>query len=61
MIRMVFRTAKRYQCNICGYIYDPQKGDIDSGIAPGTPFSDLAESWRCPVCGASKDDFKELD
>jgi rubredoxin len=52
--------AGRYQCEICGYIYDPQKGDSDSGIAPGTPFSDLPESWHCPQCGASKADFKEL-
>jgi rubredoxin len=54
-------TARKYQCSICGYIYDPQKGDPDSGIAPGTPFSDLPEGWVCPVCGAAKSDFKELD
>jgi rubredoxin len=52
--------AQRYQCSICGYIYDPKEGDPDSGIAPGTPFSDLLESWCCPQCGASKDDFEEL-
>jgi rubredoxin len=56
----VIDMAQRYQCSICGYIYDPQKGDAESGIAPGTPFSGLPESWRCPVCGASKDDFTEL-
>lgn len=61
MIQMVVFTPKRFQCNICGYIYDPQKGDSDSGIAPGTPFSDLPENWLCPQCGASKADFKELD
>ncbi len=54
-------TAKKYQCSICGYIYDPAKGDPDSGVAPGTPFSDLPESWVCPMCGAAKSDFKELD
>ena len=52
--------AKRYQCTICGYIYDPDKGDPNAGIAPGTPFSDLPSSWSCPQCGASKDDFKEM-
>jgi rubredoxin len=61
MIQMVVLTLKRFQCNICGYIYDPQKGDSDSKIAPGTPFSDLPEGWLCPQCGASKADFKELD
>ena len=54
-------TAKKYQCSICGYVYDPVKGDPDSGVVPGTPFSDLPNSWVCPVCGAAKSDFKELD
>jgi rubredoxin len=60
MSKVVEQLAQRYQCSICGYIYDPKEGDPDSGIAPGTPFSDLPESWRCPQCGASKDDFEEL-
>jgi rubredoxin len=49
--------ASKYQCSICGYIYDPVKGDPDGGISPGTPFSDLPDSWTCPQCGAAKDDF----
>ena len=52
--------AQKYQCTICGYIYDPEKGDPDSGIAPNTPFETLPETWTCPQCGAAKDDFKEL-
>jgi len=52
--------AKKYQCTICGYIYDPDKGDPDAGIVPGTSFSDLPSSWICPQCGASKEDFKEM-
>ncbi len=47
----------RYKCNICGYIYNPDKGDPDAGVEPGTPFEDLPDDWICPVCGASKDDF----
>jgi rubredoxin/flavin reductase (DIM6/NTAB) family NADH-FMN oxidoreductase RutF len=50
----------KYQCNICGYVYDPSKGDPDSGIAPGTPFDKIPDSWVCPVCGAKKDDFSPL-
>jgi rubredoxin/flavin reductase (DIM6/NTAB) family NADH-FMN oxidoreductase RutF len=50
----------KYQCNICGYIYDPAKGDPDSGIAAGTPFDKLPENWACPICGAKKDDFSPL-
>ena len=36
---------KRYECSVCGYIYDPAAGDPDSGIAPGTSFEDLPENW----------------
>jgi len=52
--------AHKYQCTICGYIYDPEKGDPDSGAAPGTPFEKLPSDWVCPECGAAKSDFKEL-
>lgn len=51
---------KRYVCNFCNYIYDPAKGDPDSGIAPGTPFEQIPEDWYCPDCGASKADFEPL-
>jgi len=53
-------TAAKYQCKICGYIYDPEKGDPDGGIAPATPFEDVPDSWTCPVCGASKDQFEKV-
>jgi len=52
--------ATKYECTICGYIYDPEKGDPDAGIVPGTPFEKLPHTWICPQCGASKDEFKEL-
>ncbi len=47
----------KYVCEPCSYIYDPQKGDPDGGIAPGTPFEDIPEDWICPVCGLGKDVF----
>ena len=50
----------KYQCSVCGYIYDPEKGDPESGTAPGTPFEKLPDDWVCPVCGASKSDFKKM-
>jgi len=50
----------KYQCSVCGYIYDPEKGDPDGGIKPGTRFEDIADDWTCPVCGASKDQFKKM-
>ncbi len=49
---------KKYVCNMCGYIYDPDEGDPDSDIEPGTAFEDLPEDWVCPVCGAEKDEFE---
>ncbi len=49
---------KKYVC-VCGYVYDPEVGDPDNGIAPGTPFEDLPEDWVCPVCSLTKDQFTE--
>lgn len=49
---------KKYKCTVCGYIYDPTKGDPDSSIAPGTAFADLPDDWICPECGVGKDKFE---
>ncbi len=51
----------KYECTVCGYIYDPEQGDADSGVAPGTAFESLPEDWVCPVCGAGKEDFSKLE
>ena len=51
----------KYQCSVCGYIYDPEQGDPENGVAPGTPFAELPEDWCCPVCGAQPDEFERLD
>jgi rubredoxin len=48
-----------YVCTICGYVYDPDQGDPDNGVAPGTKWEDVPDDWECPVCGASKDDFEK--
>ena len=50
----------KYRCRICGYVYDPEKGDPDSGIPPGTAFEDMPAEWVCPVCGASREEFEEV-
>lgn len=52
---------KKYRCKLCGHIYDPEKGDPSSDIAPGTPFEDLPDSWKCPSCGVPKDKFAPLE
>ena len=49
----------KYVCTVCGYVYDPAKGDPDSGIAAGTAFDDLPDDWVCPICGAAKDAFEK--
>ncbi len=49
---------EKYRCVICDYIYDPELGDPDSGIAPGTAFDDIPEDWVCPLCGADKSNFE---
>jgi len=50
----------KYECKICGYIYDPAKGDPDNGVAPKTAFEDLPDDWVCPICGAGKEDFEKV-
>ncbi len=58
--KMEVKMAK-YKCTVCGYIYDPEKGDPDSGIKPGTPFEELPEDWVCPECGVGKDEFEKVE
>jgi rubredoxin len=53
-------AAAKYQCSVCGYVYDPEQGDPDSNIPPGTPFEELPDDWQCPVCGASKSEFEQI-
>ena len=52
---------EKWRCIVCDYIYDPAAGDPDSGIAPGTKFDDIPESWVCPLCGVAKSDFEKLE
>ena len=49
---------QKYRCTVCGYIYDPEIGDPDSGVKPGTSFENLPYNWVCPVCGADKSLFE---
>lgn len=47
----------KYVCSICGYVYDEAKGIPEAGIAPGTAWEDIPDSWVCPLCGATKAEF----
>ena len=50
---------KKYVCTVCHYVYDPEKGDPDNGIAPGKQFDELPYDWTCPLCGLGKDVFEQ--
>ena len=51
----------RYECSVCGYIYDPAQGDPDNNVPAETPFEKLPDDWVCPVCGAEKNQFNKMD
>ena len=51
----------KYKCLMCGYIYDPEKGDPDNGVEAGTEFNDLPDDWVCPDCGVGKDEFEPVE
>jgi rubredoxin len=50
------QIMQKYECP-CGYVYDPEEGDLDSGVEPGTAFDDLPDDWVCPKCQAEKEHF----
>ena len=52
---------KKFVCELCGYAYDVKEGDPENGVEPETEFDELPEDWVCPLCGASKDDFEEIE
>jgi rubredoxin len=49
---------KKYVCGVCGFVYDPAKGDPENNVLPGTSFENLPDNWVCPVCGAAKSQFE---
>ncbi|HOX77734.1 MAG TPA: rubredoxin [Bacteroidales bacterium] len=57
----MLKESRKYQCKICGYIYDPEEGDPHAGIEPGTAFEDIPDDWVCPICGVTKKDFVPID
>lgn len=54
-------NMQKYVCDVCGYIYEPELGDPDNGVEPGTAFQDIPEDWLCPLCGVGKDEFSETE
>lgn len=52
---------QKYVCLVCGYVYDPEVGDLTCGIIPGTAFEDIPDDWVCPECGVGKDEFEPVE
>ena len=52
---------KKYRCTVCDWVYAPELGDPDAGIAPGTAFEDLPDDFVCPLCGVGKEDFEPIE
>ncbi len=50
----------KWECGVCGHVYDPAEGDPQGGVEPGTLFENLPPEWVCPICGAAKDQFHPL-
>ncbi|MCL1865013.1 MAG: rubredoxin [Spirochaetes bacterium] len=59
-VQAAISDAKKYKCQICGYIYDPAAGDPEHNISAGTDFAALSDDWACPVCGVDKSNFEIL-
>ncbi|PKK82090.1 MAG: rubredoxin [candidate division Zixibacteria bacterium HGW-Zixibacteria-1] len=51
----------KWECEACTYVYDPELGDPENGVAPGTLFADIPDDWVCPDCGAGKEYFHEIE
>ena len=52
---------KKWECIVCGWICDEEKGHPDDGIEPGTRWEDVPEDWVCPECGVGKEDFDMIE
>jgi rubredoxin len=49
----------KYVCGTCGYEYDPEVGDPDNGVEPGTPWENVPDDWVCPLCRLGKEAFEK--
>lgn len=61
IIRECFMSFKKYECDICGFIYDEELGLPEEGIAPGTKWDDIPDDWQCPDCSVGKSDFNMVE
>lgn len=59
--QMTESPYRTYMCVVCGFVYDEAQGLPAEGLAPGTRWEDIPATWKCPECGASKDDFEMIE
>lgn len=52
---------QKYVCTVCQYVYDPEIGDPENRVVPGTKWEDVPEYWTCPDCGADKNYFTKYE
>jgi rubredoxin len=60
-VRTEAATMAMWRCTICGYIYDPETGNSNQNVEPGTPFEELPPAWVCPICGVPREEFEEIE
>lgn len=48
-----------YEC-LCGYVYNPEEGDVENDVIAGTSFGEIPEEWVCPICGLEQNAFSEI-
>jgi len=53
--------VKKWQCMVCGFIYDEESGLPEEGLAPGTRWDEIPDDWMCPDCGVGKEDFEMIE
>ena len=52
---------RKWQCLVCGFIYDESKGLPEEGVSPGTSWEDIPDTWQCPECGVTKTEFDMIE
>jgi|TARA_S200000501_G_scaffold173015_1_gene162975 rubredoxin-NAD+ reductase len=57
----IFMEFKKWECIVCGWVYDEEKGHPEDGLEPGTRWEDVPEDWVCPECGVGKEDFDMVE
>ena len=61
LLLTVREELEKWECTVCGYVYNPEIGDPEHGVEPEIPFEELPEDWVCPICGATRNQFVKVE